>query len=207
MTHAPGPDPAPHPLPDPEFSLLFVCTGNICRSSMAEVLAADELGRRLGRHAPRFFVGSAGTHGLQDHPIDHSAAAALARHGRHGHGFRARVLTQPLVEQADLILTATRRHRAAAVTMVPRASARTFTILEFARLVPLVDAESLPDGADPVAHARAMVIAAAAQRGRVWVEPHLDDIDDPYGLGSEDFRECHDIIEAAVRTIAEALCG
>jgi protein-tyrosine phosphatase len=189
----------------PGFSLLFVCTGNICRSPMGEVMAAAELARLVPGDAGRFYVSSAGTHGLADHPIDAGAAHALAALGLTAERFRARILDHRMVEQSDLVLTATRRHRAAAVTMWPRASARTFTILEFARLVALVPPGEMPDTADPVERAKAMVAAAAGQRGRVYVDPHLDDVDDPYGLGREDFRECAEIVGAGVRAICRAL--
>ena len=48
------------------FRWLVVCTGNICRSPMAEHLVRDGLRTRLGEAAADFVVASAGTFGLAD---------------------------------------------------------------------------------------------------------------------------------------------
>jgi protein-tyrosine phosphatase len=188
------------------FDLLFVCTGNICRSPMAELIARHELSRALGPDSERFRVHSAGTHGLVDHPLDRTAAGALNALGVADHGFAARRLVADLVQGADLVLCATRQHRAAAVSLVPRASARTFTIPEFARLCGFVDPTVLPAG-DPVARARALVPAAAAFRGHVQVPPYEDDIDDPYGAKAPVFDACANEIAEALRGPLALVCG
>ena len=187
-----------------EFDLLFVCTGNICRSPVAHLMAQYELRERIGDDSRRFTVHSAGTHGLVGHPINPPAAASVP-HLASG-AFRARLLTRELVENADLVLTATRQHRSAAVTLVPRASSRVFTIREFARLVAQVDPAVLPDG-DPVARARALVPAAAAKRGTAYVPAHEDDVDDPYGGPPSEFTTCAAAIAAALRGPLDAIAS
>ncbi|MDX6254988.1 MAG: low molecular weight protein-tyrosine phosphatase [Frankiales bacterium] len=179
------------------FELLFVCTGNICRSPMAERLAAAALATRLGAGASRVLVHSAGTWGHEGSPMEPFALDTLARLGLDGASsaaFRARELTTEMVQSADLVLVASREHRAAVVTMVPRAAARTFTLREFGRLSSGVDPAGLP--ADPVERGQALVAAAAGRRGLAPAGPEGDDLADPYGAPARAFEHCAaDIVE------------
>ena len=131
------------------FRVLHVCTGNICRSPMAEHLMRDGLVQRLGGDADRFVVESAGTWGHTGSPMEQYALTTLKTYGVDGQEFTARELVAEHVAGADLVLTATRDHRAAAVVLHPRAAARTFALREFGRLAGAVDASALPTG-DPV---------------------------------------------------------
>src|SRR5689334_19045898 len=116
------------------FRILFVCTANICRSPMAEHLLREGLRERLGPEAEDFVVSSAGTHGLVGEPMDGRARETLRRqYDLDGTGFVARALDEELVQESDLVLTASREHRAVAVTLHPRATRRTFTVREFDR--------------------------------------------------------------------------
>jgi protein-tyrosine phosphatase len=176
---------------DATFELLFVCTGNICRSPMAERLAAAALATRLGAEASQVLVHSAGTWGHEGSPMEPFALDTLARlgvdHASSG-AFRARELTAEMVESADLVLVASREHRAAVVTMVPRAAARTFTLREFGRLSAGVDGPGLPSGV--VERGKALVAAAAGRRGLVPPGPEGDDLADPYGAPARAFEHC-----------------
>lgn len=171
------------------FDLLFVCTGNICRSPTAELLAAHRLPR------DRFLVHSAGTYGLHGYGIEPGAARPLAALGIATDAFRARRLTERLIEHADLVLTATRDHRTAVVAKVPEALTYTFTMKELARLVAGIDRI---DAEDPADRARLLVALAGERRGRAWAPPREDDVADPYGLGPVAY-------EAAIADITAAL--
>ncbi|BEP11812.1 low molecular weight phosphatase family protein [Acidothermaceae bacterium B102] len=173
------------------FGLLFVCTGNICRSPMAERLAATALAQRLGDESRRVVVSSAGTWGHEGSPMEPFALDTLTRLGVEptaSAAFRARELTEEMVEAADLVLVASREHRAAVVTLVPRSAARTFTLREFQRLAAGVEPTVLP--ADAVDRGRALVVAAAARRGLVPLGPDGDDLSDPYGAPARAFEAC-----------------
>jgi protein-tyrosine-phosphatase len=88
--------------------VLFVCTGNICRSP----LAASLLERALQERGLEVKVTSAGTGAWDGAPASEGAYLVGLERGLDLSGHRARLLTRELVEQADLILTMARHHRA-----------------------------------------------------------------------------------------------
>ena len=181
------------------FRVLHVCTGNICRSPMAEHLTRSMLEQGWPEHAHRFVVESAGTWGHSGSPMEPHAATTLAKRGIDGSAFRARELVAEHVAGADLVLAASREHRAAAVVLHPRAAARTFTVKELARLLGGVDPATLPAG-DPVERARALVRTAASRRGLVPpARPSDDDLADPYHAPEQAFAVCADELTAALR--------
>ena len=88
--------------------VLFVCTGNICRSP----LAASLLARALKDRGVEVAVSSAGTGAWDGAPASEGAYLVGLERGLDLSGHRARLLTRELVEEADLILTMARHHRA-----------------------------------------------------------------------------------------------
>ena len=192
---------------DPPFRLLHVCTGNICRSPMAERLTRAGLQARLGDSADRVLVESAGTWSQSGRPMEPYALTTLTQYGVDAADFRARELVAEHVVAADLVLAATREHRAASVVLHPRAAARTFTLREFARLVSAVDAAALPAG-DVVERGRALVKAAAAQRGRVVPDsPVDDDLSDPYRAPAAAFAACAALVQQVLQGPLDLLVG
>ena len=189
------------------FRVLHVCTGNICRSPMAERLMRAGLDQRLGDDAGRFVVESAGTWGHSGSPMEPHALQTLSAYGVDGADFRARELVAELVVGADLVLGATREHRAAAVVLHPRAASRTFTLREFARLTAAVDPAGLPDG-DPLERARALVKAARGRRGLVPPDvPADDDLADPYHAPASAFEVCAGLVATSLRGPLDLLAG
>ncbi|HEV7193723.1 MAG TPA: hypothetical protein VGN35_11030 [Jatrophihabitantaceae bacterium] len=148
------------------FDVLYVCTGNLCRSPMAELLF-----RGWTDPSADVTVSSAGVQALVGHGIDVSSASALGQLGIDPTQHRARQFEAWMAADADLILTATGEQRDLVMTAVPSTMRRAFTMKEFVRLV-----NGVPRG-EP----RAVVAAAAARRGRVArVLPEDDDVRDPY---------------------------
>ena len=148
---------------------------------MAERLTRHGLARRLGGGAAGMVVESAGTWGHEGAPMEAHAAAVLAEYGADPSGFTGRELLDDHVIDADLVLTATRDHRAQVISMGHAAGLRTFTLKEFTRLVRAIDTTTLPEGS-VTERARALVRAAAALRG--WLlapSPDADEVHDPYG--------------------------
>ena len=178
---------------------MFVCTGNICRSPMAERMTQGALVSRLGPTADAFEVTSAGTRGLEGRAMEPNAQDTLQERGADPRGFVARQLTERMVEGADIVLCATRSHRSEVVTMSPRGLKRTFTIRELGRLT----ADLTPaDIAGPTVRemGATLVERAVARRGlRPGGKPTNDDINDPYLQELDAFRTCAQLIADAMR--------
>lgn len=89
--------------------ILLVCTGNICRSPLAAALLERALS---GRGIEGLHVSSAGTGAWEGAPVSEGAYLVGLERGLDLSGHRARLLTRELVDEADLILTMARHHRA-----------------------------------------------------------------------------------------------
>jgi protein-tyrosine phosphatase len=174
---------------------------------MAERLMRHGLAPRLGTLADAISVESAGTWGHEGAPMEQHAAAVLAEYGADAAGFRGRELLDDHVIDADLVLTATRDHRAQVISMGHAAGLRTFTLKEFTRLVRAIDPATLPEGS-VTERARALVRAAAALRG--WLlapSPDADEVHDPYGAPLSYFRSIGEEIHEALDPVTTALTG
>jgi protein-tyrosine phosphatase len=178
---------SPVPQGPSRFRVLFVCIGNVCRSPVGERLLAARL------PADRFEVSSAGVGAMVGYAMSRYAAAELRGYGGDPTGFAARQLTPAVIEQADLLLTATRDLRSQVLAESPGALRRTFTVLEFAALVGMSEGGS---PADVVRWAGAHRSAAAA------VE---QDVPDPFRRGAEAHAAAARAIHDAVGRIAEGL--
>ncbi|UOE44301.1 low molecular weight phosphatase family protein [Agromyces larvae] len=186
--------------------VLFVCTGNICRSPLAERLFAARL-ERLGVDA---VVSSAGTRALVGSAMTPEALDVLVAAGVEPRPHSARSLTPDLVRQSDLVLTATRAHRAEVASLVPAASRRAFTLREFARLAEFVllnGTGSAASAEHPAAMLQHLLQAVPAQRGLAVppAAPEDDDILDPYGRAPDVYAAAGELIERAIDAILSPL--
>jgi protein-tyrosine phosphatase len=188
-------------VPDQALRVLFVCTGNLCRSPMAERL----LHAALAPAGDVVMVTSAGTSTYAGRPMDPNAERALRELGVPlDRPFRSRTLSRDLVVSADLVLTAERPHRAVVAELDRGSWGRTFTLLEFKRLV---------EGAQVgESHAeergRALVAWSASRRTLLHAaRPEDDDIEDPIGQRYAVFRRSGECIAESVRIIAAQILG
>lgn len=180
------------------FNILTVRTGNICRSPAAQQLLSAGLG-------PDVEVTSAGTGAVVGHPVEPDMLSLLRGAGVPDEPFAARQIDESIVRGADLVLALTTEHRSAAVRMAPAALRRSFTLLEFARIV---GSDEFPElmAAETPARLREMVALAGLNR-RLGVVVHGDDVPDPYRRGPEVFRESFAMIRDAVDVIVRVATG
>jgi protein-tyrosine phosphatase len=187
--------------------ILFVCTGNICRSPLGERLTRAFLDEALASSAAAVRTSSAGTHAVVGRGMDPSSALVLAGLGGDPTGFRARQLTGDMVDAADLTLTMTRRHRRSVLKVAPRAMFRTYTIREAADLLENVDLRALPPVSDLDERARALVAALGAQRAtRRRADRDADDVFDPIGHDASVHQHVGDQIFTALIPLLQAVC-
>ncbi len=114
-------------------SILFVCTGNTCRSPIAAGLTKKLLAECLGCKVGQLDrlgqeVLSAGALTSGGSPPTHHAVAAAARHGANIREHTSRRLTNGLINAADLVFCMTRRHIAEVTGAVPDAAGKTFLL-------------------------------------------------------------------------------
>lgn len=190
MTKTPGIEPGPdnriRETHTDRFTILTVCTANICRSPLMELLFRQQLDTSF------YEVGSAGVRGFNDYPMDPDAANQAVRFGADPQYFRSRPITEDMVKVSGLILTATREHRSSVLALSPMALRRTFTLLEFAQLATEYSGAPLSE------------IIADASRHRSHVQDNLD-IGDPYMQGEPVHQQVAERILAGVRQISEVL--
>src|SRR5260370_7061782 len=104
-------------------TVLFVCTGNVCRSPMAEGLFRQAV---QGRNDYR--VLSAGLGAMEGQPPSPHAVQAVKELGIDISTQRSRMLTPDLVSQADYIFGMTHSHIATGIVPFPLAPANTFLL-------------------------------------------------------------------------------
>ncbi len=94
--------------PRPLLNVLFVCTGNTCRSPLAVIALQAE----LGEDAAAVEVSSAGTAATAGQPASEGTRRIAAGEGFDLSGHRARPVTPDLARQADLVFVMSASHRA-----------------------------------------------------------------------------------------------
>ena len=180
------------------FTVLTVCTGNLHRSALASELLATwarwYLPRDLHDHV---VVGSAGTGAPVGEPMGSVTRRIAASLGADDRSHRARALTDRMLEDADLVLVASRAHREILLARVPRALRRTFTIREAGRIAAL-----LPPGAPGNIGDLTSVVEQLARRrtDAAASVPADDDVVDPH-------RRDLTVVDEMVREEVPALAG
>ena len=167
----------------PRVHFLFVCTANICRSPMAAALFADQIG-----HLPEpVEVTSAGiraTGGLANRGVPDEVQEVMAPFRIDLGAHRSRALTQPMLEQADLIIGMGRRHIQEAVLIDPPSWPKSFMLKELVRRGGLLGPRPPDQGL------RSWIDAAHGDRTRRELvrRSSADEVEDPYGRSLGDYR-------------------
>jgi protein-tyrosine phosphatase len=176
----------------PQIHVLFVCTGNIYRSPMAEAfLSGISRRRQLDLTA-----GSAGT--LEgDRPVAPVALELMGTEGPAMTGHRSRLIERSIIESADLVVGMCREHVREVVLVDPSAFPRTFTLKELVRR-----GETHGPRLDQPVGEWLLAIGRGRRRDDLAGSSQLDDVIDPIGGTSDQLKataeEIHDLVDRLV---------
>ena len=123
-------------------TVLFICTGNVCRSPMAEGLFRD----LVEKNDADFAVKSAGVGAQDGQPPSENSVRAMQDLGIDITSQRSQMLTAELAAEADMIIGMTQGHVEMVNLMYPQAADKTFMLREFDESIPLHEREI----ADPI---------------------------------------------------------
>ncbi len=167
--------------------ILFVCSGNVCRSVIAERLTlAYATERRIGDLTAE----SAGTRALVGFPIEPRAAAVIEGLGGVVTERRARRVDADMIARAELVLTMTEDQRDRVATLAAGSSMKSFTLTEAHRI-------AVVTGADTVARLDAYRSTSDTEG--------IPGIPDPVGLSERKFVETGDRIAADLFPLLDIL--
>ncbi len=189
------------------FTILTVCSGNICRSPLAEQVLTAQL-----QDIPQIRVASAGTIADARLKMPKQAMALSRRYGGDPSNHMVRQLDPDIIREAGLVLAMAREHRREAVTKLPRASRHTFTLREFARLTALVTPRDFLEVTaapleDVAARLKTAVHLVAMYRGTIppLDDPLGDDVVDPYEQADKVYERSASQLIPAVDTVSAYL--
>ena len=107
------------------MNILFVCTGNTCRSAMAAAI----MDKIAVENDLDVFIESAGIFAEEGMGASENAIKALAKYGIDLTNHRTQPVTEDLIKQCDLILTMTQAHKQ---ILEPMAKGKVYTLMEYA---------------------------------------------------------------------------
>src|SRR3954454_19445288 len=161
--------------------VLFVCTGNICRSPSAQMLLRARLDDLLGPEARLIEISSAGLGTPGGWELDPPIAELLHAAGiEHVGRFRSRRVDADVLCGADLVLTGTKQHRLTIGADFPDAYTRTFTMREAARLLRRVNQAELPR-IDLLERGQSLIRFLRHERATQELTDENLDVADPHG--------------------------
>ena len=176
--------------------VLFICTGNICRSPMGELLF------RTYTQGTSLEVGSAGTHSLAGHSIDPSSKALMDAVGINSSQFRSTQLTQDIADNSDLILCFEPEQRHNIVVIAPTALPYTFTLTDFSNMCAYCAQHNMITGV--TIQERLQSVIDQSMQIRPMLPPSAT-IPDPYRKNFEAFRSAARATNDAIRNILRSI--
>jgi protein-tyrosine phosphatase len=183
-------------------SILVVCTGNICRSPIAEGFLRDAFVARFGDGV--LAVSSAGIAGLEGSPASEGSVISAAEHGSDITDHHARMLTHDMLD-TDLVVGMASEHRDAVVEMAPEVAGRAFTLKELVRLLGAMEPVAPAGGPDSLAD---RVASAESLRRSGFPRNHQDEsVVDPIGLPLSAYRAVASELDEWTRRLDIGLYG
>ena len=184
-------------------SILAVCTGNVCRSPLAEGFLRVALDARSA--GTPIDVTSAGTMGWDGSGADPLSVRAGTERGIDISSHIARVTTPKGLRDAALVVGMASEHVEIVTRQVPAVAERSFTLKE---LVRLLEALPAPAPGEPEALLMTRVSQAdALRRSGFEGDPHDEDIADPLGMPLEAFRGVAAELDEWCVRLADGLLG
>ncbi|MDR1774266.1 MAG: threonylcarbamoyl-AMP synthase [Clostridioides sp.] len=114
-----------------KYDILFVCTGNTCRSPLAEVLLKDII-RKNGKNPYRYFVHSAGISTIDGNEASKNSFEVAKSNGLDLSKHKSSQLTKEMIDKADVIITMTYAHKRILIHSLPECMDKVFTLGELA---------------------------------------------------------------------------
>ncbi|MCL2855915.1 MAG: low molecular weight protein arginine phosphatase [Defluviitaleaceae bacterium] len=106
--------------------MLFVCTGNTCRSPMAQALAED----LFVKGNMDFSAESCGVFAVCGQPASANAVMVAEESGLKLYNHKARLLRRDMVADALVVITMTMAHKARVISLFPDFANKVFTLME-----------------------------------------------------------------------------
>lgn len=114
------------------MNILFVCTGNTCRSPMAEGIFKSMLEER---NIESMNISSAGISAFETESANQKAINTLIKDGINIKEHKARQISSEIIKDSDLILTMTSSHKNIILSSIPELSNKIYTLKEYAYLI------------------------------------------------------------------------